>query len=261
VVLGIAPSAQALDPSKPLSRFVHHAWQTKDGLPQSSIMSLAQTPDGYLWAGTQEGLVRFDGVHFTTYQQDDYPALKDNLVRRLEVDPDGTLWIATGRGLTRRTRQGTFQFIAHPSMELRSLIDLEVAQDGSVWIATFGQGVFQYSEKGFRNWTVSDGLASALVTSLAEDAQGAIWFGSNGGLQKWDGATLSAPLPFEGRNSVAVRSLLFTPQGTLLAGTEAGEVYQLEQGRMRPVPDARTVVRRSADRYIAWARGDYDHLT
>ena len=238
MALGIAPSAQALDPSKPLSRFVHHAWQTKDGLPQSSIMSLAQTPDGYLWAGTQEGLVRFDGVNFTTYQQDDYPALKDNLVRRLEVDEHGTLWIATGRGLTRRTRQGTFQFIAHPSMELRSLIDLEVARDGSVWIATFGQGVFQYSEKGFRNWTVSDGLTSALVTSLAEDAQGAIWFGSNGGLQRWDGATLSAPLPFEGRDSVAVRSLLFTPQGTLLAGTEAGEVYQLEQGRMRPVPDA-----------------------
>ncbi|HEX8700290.1 MAG TPA: two-component regulator propeller domain-containing protein [Myxococcaceae bacterium] len=236
--LGVAPSAQALEPSKPLYRFLHHSWQTKDGLPQSSIMSLAQTPDGYLWAGTQEGLVRFDGVSFTTYNQDDSPALKDNLVRRLEVDQDGTLWIATGRGLTRRSKHGTFQFIAHPAMELRNLIDLEVAHDGSVWIATFGQGVFQYSASGFRHWTVSHGLANPMVAALAEDEQGSIWVGSNGGLQRWDGATFSAPLPFEGRDTVSVRSLLITPDGTLMAGTELGEVYRLEEGRMLRVPEA-----------------------
>jgi ligand-binding sensor domain-containing protein/signal transduction histidine kinase/CheY-like chemotaxis protein len=238
VLLGGATSAHALEPSTPLSRFLHTSWQTKDGLPQSSILSLAQTPDGYLWAGTQEGLVRFDGVSFTTFNQDDQPALKDNLVRRLEVEPDGTLWIATGRGLTRRSPHGTFEFIAHPSMELRNLIDLELARDGSVWIATFGQGVFQYSGQGFRNWTVGTGLASELVTALAEDEQGSIWVGSNGGLQRWEGTTFSAPLPFVGKNTVSVRSLLITPEGTLWAGTESGEVYRLEEGRMVPVPEA-----------------------
>ncbi len=236
VCLGAAKSARALEPSKPLPRLLHHEWHTKDGLPQSSVLSLAQTPDGYLWAGTQEGLVRFDGVRFTPFKQGSTPALKDNLIRRLEVDQDGTLWIATGRGLT-RMRRGTFEFIAHPTMELRQLIDLELAHEGSVWIATFGQGLFQYSGRGFRNWTTRDGLASDSVMALAEDEEGSIWVGSTGGLQRWDGSSFSAPLPFQGKDSVAVRSLLFTGS-TLWAGTEEGEVYQLQSGQMRHVPEA-----------------------
>ncbi len=238
VCLGGARSAWALDPQKALSQFHYHGWRTEDGLPQNSILSLAQTPDGYLWAGTQEGLVRFDGVRFTTFDKANTPALKDNLVRRLEVDGAGTLWIATDRGLT-RMRQGTFDFIEPPAgVELRDLIDLEPARDGSLWIATFGRGLFQLSGDTFRLWRAGDGLASDSVTALAEDEQGSLWVGSTGGLQRWDGAAWSATLSFEGKEAVAVQSLVLSPEGTLWAGSEEGEVYQLQEGRMRRVPEA-----------------------
>ena len=63
--------ADALDPSKTLSQYVRRIWQVQQGLPQASIDALLQTRDGYLWLGTQTGLVKFDGVRFTTIDEVD----------------------------------------------------------------------------------------------------------------------------------------------------------------------------------------------
>src|SRR5436305_13970154 len=56
----------ALSPTEPLRHFIQEVWQTPQGLPQESVLAIAQTSDGYLWLGTEEGLVRFDGVRFVT---------------------------------------------------------------------------------------------------------------------------------------------------------------------------------------------------
>jgi signal transduction histidine kinase/ligand-binding sensor domain-containing protein/CheY-like chemotaxis protein len=240
--VGGAKNAWALDPGKALPQFPHHEWRMEDGLPQNSILSLAQTPDGYLWAGSWEGLVRFDGVRFSTFDESNTPALPDNAVRRLEVGRDGTLWIATSRGLT-GLRQGSFFFVPPPEgTAMRDLVDLKAARDGSLWIATYGHGLFQRSGDSFRHFTARDGLASDSVAALVEDGQGLLWVGSSGGLQWWNGESWSAPLPFEGgkegKTTAAVRSLALAPGGTIWAGTEEGEVYQLQQGHMRRVPEA-----------------------
>ena len=107
VLLGLlagAPSASALAPDKSLLQFPRRSWQTPEGLPQNSVQSLAQTPDGYLWGGTWEGLVRFDGVRFTVFDLINTPALQARSIRCLATDPTGTLWIGTDVGLTRMTR-------------------------------------------------------------------------------------------------------------------------------------------------------------
>ena len=73
LLLGLPISARSqtltpgLDPQKPITQYVHDVWQIDQGLPQNSVMAMAQTRDGYLWLGTQEGLARFDGVHFTVF--------------------------------------------------------------------------------------------------------------------------------------------------------------------------------------------------
>ncbi|MBN1209253.1 MAG: response regulator [Myxococcaceae bacterium] len=238
-LLGVAGSAWALDPDKTLLQFPHRTWRAEDGLPQNSILSIAQTPDGYLWAATQEGLVRFDGVRFTPFKKADTPALPDDSIRRLKVDRQGTLWIGTTRGLT-GMRQGAF-FLDPPPQGIvaPNVVDLMGASDGSLWIATYNDGLIQrFMNSSKRRWTTQEGLASDSVRALAEDRQGAIWAGSTGGLQRWDGSSWSAPLPFEGKSAVAVLSLTLDSQGTLLAGTEQGEVYQLHEGSMRRVPEA-----------------------
>jgi signal transduction histidine kinase/ligand-binding sensor domain-containing protein/CheY-like chemotaxis protein len=228
----------ALDPGKALAQFPHHAWRTEDGLPQNSVLALAQTPDGYLWAGTGEGLVRFDGVHFTIFDEATTPELPENLIRCLETGLDGTLWIGTRAGLA-MMRQGAFRSVVPPEgMLLRNPIDLMAARDGSLWISTFRNGVFQYSEGRFRVWTTREGLAGDSVFALAEDSQGSIWAGSAGGLQRWDGTAWSQPLPFEGKEAVMVRSLTVDREGVLWAGTEHGDVYRLHEGKMRRVAEA-----------------------
>src|SRR5437016_2465748 len=60
-----APAASGLNPEHKLTQYVHRIWQTQPGLPQTAIFAVSQTRDGYLWLGTESGVVRFDGVRFT----------------------------------------------------------------------------------------------------------------------------------------------------------------------------------------------------
>src|SRR5688572_8744350 len=95
------PSAHALDPAKAVSQYVHQVWRTEHGLPTNTVIAIAQTPDGYLWLGTDQGLVRFDGVKFKTYDRRNTPALVNDTVQAILVDRKGALWMGTERGLAR----------------------------------------------------------------------------------------------------------------------------------------------------------------
>src|SRR5687768_13183401 len=67
--------AEALDPYRALTQYVQDTWDTRDGLPRNYVKAILQTHDGYLWIGTQAGLVRFDGARFTIYNSTNTPAL------------------------------------------------------------------------------------------------------------------------------------------------------------------------------------------
>ena len=80
------------------SDYLIDAWTSDSGLPDSSVTSIAQTQDGYLWIGTADGLARFDGVRFETFDPINTPELKSARITKLSVDAWGTLWINTGGG-------------------------------------------------------------------------------------------------------------------------------------------------------------------
>lgn len=84
-----------LDPQKEITQFVHDVWGPKQGLPNRRVNTIAQTPDGYLWVGTAEGLARFDGVRFTVFLSSGYPEIGNDDIRSLLVDRAGSLWIGT----------------------------------------------------------------------------------------------------------------------------------------------------------------------
>src|SRR5208282_3594662 len=69
LLLGLAPLASALEPSTSLENYGRQAWAMENGLPQNTVQALAQTKDGFLWLGTEAGLVRFDGVEFQTFDR------------------------------------------------------------------------------------------------------------------------------------------------------------------------------------------------
>jgi signal transduction histidine kinase len=80
-------------------------WETEDGLPENSATAMVQTPDGYLWFGTFNGLVRFDGVKFTVFDSVNTPQLPSSGIVNLHLDRRGWLWVSTFRGVV--VRQGT----------------------------------------------------------------------------------------------------------------------------------------------------------
>jgi ligand-binding sensor domain-containing protein len=83
-------------------------WQIENGLPDSSVTALAQTPDGYLWVGTRKGLVRFDGDSFKRVLTANGSTVKDSRILGLLTDRQGNLWIASQSGLITEFSDGEF---------------------------------------------------------------------------------------------------------------------------------------------------------
>jgi len=91
------------------SPFTVDAWSTADGLPQSSVIAIAQTHDGYLWLGTINGLVRFDGNSMTPVNVNNAPGLPDNFIISLFADSRSNLWIGTANGRLCAVQDGTIK--------------------------------------------------------------------------------------------------------------------------------------------------------
>ncbi|HZE69223.1 MAG TPA: two-component regulator propeller domain-containing protein, partial [Pyrinomonadaceae bacterium] len=99
VLLACCSSAFALNPALDVSQYAHTSWKIRDGFSKGSISSIAQTPDGYLWLGTQFGLLRFDGVKNVPWRPTLDQQLPSDTIMGLLVARDGTLWIGTLKGL------------------------------------------------------------------------------------------------------------------------------------------------------------------
>src|SRR5262245_57110866 len=84
-------------------------WRYEDGLPSDAVIAFAQTPDGYLWIGTNAGLARFDGVRFTVFNHRTTPELASDQCGPFYVDPEGALWIGTMGGGLARYAHGKFE--------------------------------------------------------------------------------------------------------------------------------------------------------
>ncbi|MBX7223973.1 MAG: hypothetical protein K1Y36_28920 [Blastocatellia bacterium] len=98
--------------SQPVAaQYCFDSWTTDDGLPQNGVRSIGQTPDGYLWFTTLDGLVRFDGVRFTVFNRSNSKGIVSNRFTQLFVASDGTLWTTTEGGNLTRYRQGVFSTI------------------------------------------------------------------------------------------------------------------------------------------------------
>src|SRR5690349_14224695 len=142
-------TAHAFDSPRDLSQFTHEVWLTENGLPQNTVQAIAQTPDGYIWIGTQEGLARFDGVKFDIFDKQNTPALKSNDIRSLLAATDGALWIATSFGLVRRQNGQFAMLTASEGLPDNNITKIIQDRAGRIWIATaaalavYEKGIFK----------------------------------------------------------------------------------------------------------------------
>jgi ligand-binding sensor domain-containing protein len=215
-------SASALDPTRPLLDFSLQSWTIDQGLPHDAVISLAQTDDGYLWAGTWDGLVRFNGAEFRHFDADNTPALRDDGTLALFAGRGNSLWVGTHRGGLARLRDGRWE-------NLRSERDggfshvLAVLEDnsGTLWVGTEERGFFSYRDGEFNRFNSGNGLPSNTVSALLETRHGRLFVGTSRGLsERIDGRFV--PLGPTGVGAPQISAIREDRQGRVLIASDQG---------------------------------------
>ncbi len=192
---GPGPSfARAVDLRNVLSDYSLTAWSIHDGLPSSEVLAITQDQDGFLWLGTDGGLVRFDGARFT-------PVAGSSVgrsVRAILMARGGELWVGLGE------------------------------DGGVIRYRRTAPGVMAEVD----SFSMADGLDAGSVRALAEDRDGAVWAGHLGGLFRFHGGA-GARWRAEGLDRVEVHALAVASDGRLLVGTRRGVLVSATPDRHR----------------------------
>jgi signal transduction histidine kinase/ligand-binding sensor domain-containing protein len=181
VIVGIVLSipAKALDPQKRISQFTHTSWTAKDGVP-GPVRAIAQTPDGYLWLGTEAGLYRFDGLHFVAWEPRFGEQILGSSVWSLCTSRDGSLWIGFSSGGIGQLRNGHLKNYSRadgvPDGGILSIVE---NGDSSIWAG--GQyGLTKLEGGSWRQVGAESGYPAPGAQALFVDRRGTLWVATDG---------------------------------------------------------------------------------
>lgn len=242
----------------------------ENGLPQNMVQALAQTADGYLWLGTEVGLVRFDGSGFAVFDASTRPALPGNDVQCLLATRDGALWVGTGSGLARVKNGAVQTFTTEDGLPGNDIRGLQEEADETILVST-ENGAVEVSRRpapkgetappqaavGFHaelapgitaegtnhavvlrdggataaQWSVGKELPGTRVQAVYADRQGTLWIGTNGGLVRYAGGKLERMPVTDPLASASVLAILEDREGDLWVGTETNGLQILRDQR------------------------------
>lgn len=241
-------------------------WGTEKNLPDSSVTSIAQTPDGYLWVGTHDGLARFDGSRFVTFDYLSHARIQD-----LYVDATGTLWINTFRGGLTSFKNGVFraewpdqtvfdlrtalvssssnevvfvtQFgtvlrrgvaatnspwnVLEPPGDTRPIFQC-VDRGGTLWFLTREGNILRVVDQAFATLADNGGLGKKRVYTLVTDPRGSLWAGAENEIARWNGSRFETMTPTNGE---PVR------QPAMIFPMRSGALWVLDGDRLRKEAD------------------------
>ncbi len=189
-LLLIISDFQRLNAAPRETNYLAEAWSTAEGLPHNSLRWLAQTPDGFLWAGTGQGLARFDGTRFRVFDSGNSPAIDDPHIRSLRVDPHGALWVLSENGTVARREHGRFVRLP-PAMNIPATGVHGLYGDGTnLFVVSDPQGwVYRLQNRRLVEWldTRSAAPAAEPFIGINVDYEGTVWVRYGHSLSWWDG--------------------------------------------------------------------------
>jgi diguanylate cyclase (GGDEF)-like protein len=236
LLLGLASASVALDAQRPLAEFTLQSWDSRSGLPHNSVMSLAQTPDGYLWAGTWEGLARWNGSEFAVFDRNNTPEMQSNGVRALAVGRDGALWIGTARGGLLRLHLGRWQRWSRDNgFPFDEIMALHEDARGALWIGGEETGLARLNDAGVQRFGEAQGLGNATVYTIEEGPDGAVYVGHGAGIDRIEGERAVAWGTPRGLPKLPVRSIHFDARGGVSVAA-ALELWRLRDARFERDP-------------------------
>jgi signal transduction histidine kinase/ligand-binding sensor domain-containing protein len=240
------------------------SWQSEAGLPQNKVTAVVQTHDGYLWVGTYSGLARFDGMRFTTFDENNTPAMRSGRVTSLFEASDGTLWIGDESGQVTQYKDGTFQavpfhanwnggkianicadavgdvwllnesgqlarvkdgFVLNPEVgPVGKMVDMTRSAPGPIWVSRDGQ-VSMLENGRISSLRFDETVTNEYVQGICASRGGGLWVASDERIRKWKDGQWIKDLGNAPWSNAPLTRLVETSSGALAAGTSEHGLY------------------------------------
>lgn len=190
VILFVTTPANALASHQSPGGYLRRAFTVEDGLPDDQVNAIVESPNGFLWVGTDAGLARFDGAHFAQIRFRSGSS-REVQVTALALVPDGSLWVGTVSGLVHIPKSGLDHFdhslvtVYHPGASLSDQITtLRVSRAGILWVGT-NSGLYR-----FHQGTFVPVIQRELISAVEEASNGNLLIVTGHGFVEWDGSRI-----------------------------------------------------------------------
>lgn len=231
-------SALAIDPTRFLDQNVTRTWSVDQGLPAGTVYALAQSADGYVWAATQEGFVRFDGTEFVTYDKAAAAKMRHNMTVALLSARDGSVFAATtGGGVVHLDKGRIHSYGMSEGLPSDAATALYESGNGTIWIGT-QKGLASRQSNGRVVTTAgSDGPSPMRVTTITEDWSGQLWVGTMQGVATLkDGRLVRHEA--DGFPTAQILAIRVTRDGSVWIGTRGSGLLRYRSGQFRTYTSA-----------------------
>lgn len=168
------------NPNQKLSNFILRNWSTEDGLPSSTILEVVQGKDGYIWMSSYDGLIRFDGHSFETFNKRNGKKLKSNRFSKLYANTaNDDIWIGTNQDGLLKVEHDTLTSIS------RELEDLQIQSfcfdsiNNRTWLGTSRAGLY-FLEDGHIRRIRYEEVMDVNINDIHLDEQGTVWIATEG---------------------------------------------------------------------------------
>lgn len=225
----------ALDPNKTLTQYSRTTWTQLQGLPQDTIRVIAQTTDGHLWLGTDEGLARFDGYEFVSFHKSSGD-LPSNSITALAAAPDGSLWIGASNGLV-HYRGGQFRaYGPKDGLPDEAISQLYVDRAGRLWIVA-GIHLSRFEDGKFVTIGPGPGLPLTTVRNVREDRNGDLWVAGLNAVGTWSGERFTKAIESGTLDGIFIGPMVVDRRGVLWFGGNRGLFARSPDGKVRRFSD------------------------
>jgi signal transduction histidine kinase/ligand-binding sensor domain-containing protein len=226
-----SPSSVDSHPLRQRSQYGLDFWREAEGLPQSRIRAIVQTRDGYLWLGTDGGVVRFDGANFTAFTVQT-GTLKDNEISGLQEDRDGGLWIGTFGGGVTVFRKGRFTtYTTADGLPDDYIWSLDIDPQGHLWLAT-ASGICRYANGSFTRFGRAQGLPAGNVSAFCARSPFGILVAFDSRVYRLAGGRFAPFRSVEGDGKDNLQQMLYAADGALWLRYGNALVKRWKNGRM-----------------------------
>ncbi|MGB3392117.1 MAG: diguanylate cyclase [Stenotrophomonas sp.] len=213
--------------------YMASGWAMDDGLPHNMVHVIAQDRDGFIWAGTWEGVVRFNGRSFTAFDRQNTPGAELSGVFSILPEDDGGVLFGTAADGVFRYHGGRWQALgseeeAHHLPVTKLLRD----RDGALWIAS-AKRLLRMDDAGYlHDAGAAAGLPAARVIVLVEDGEGGLLVGTDaGGVSRLRAGQASA-WGADWLGTELIRALASDGEGGWLAAGDDGVRWHHADGRV-----------------------------